>query len=216
LLISSWILIGIDFEVVGFQFEHKLAAGAAAEELFDVKVHLTTEQFNDMAGPLFAQRLLAAFSADIPQINQQPHQPTSNSGHVSRIDEVILRRVQPSMLPSESGGSGSLRGRWVGFHRDERARTMQVFLNDESEYVGGHLVYLLPTSGAHSRLVDIDSGISGDSHGESEDDETAAAGGLLCRVGRPLGGAVLHDSSVMHGVTRCSDGVRYSLFLLQH
>jgi hypothetical protein len=84
---------------------------------------------------------------------------------------------------------------------------MQVFLNDESEYVGGHLVYLL-NGHRHGGQIALEANDCSPDIGH--------AGGVLRRVGRPVGGAVLHDSTVVHGVTRCSEGVRYSLFLIRN
>lgn len=170
-----------------FQFESRLSECSPPDELFDIKLYLSPEQFSQITGPELLSRLLSAFSTTIPLQQQPDAEDQPHHWH-----EIILRRVQTSLLPpaaTDNLTDSALPGRWVSFHRDQKTRTMQVFLNEESQYEGGHLVYLINSSDNNH---------------------------VLCRVGRPVGGAVLHDSSVVHGVTRCSSGVRYSLFLIEN
>jgi len=58
-----------------------------------------------------------------------------NSGH--RYDEILIRRCQAH-------------GKFINFHTDHSFRTMQVSINSDSEYEGGHLMYLSRGS-AHFR-----------------------------------------------------------------
>ncbi len=45
-----------------------------------------------------------------------------------RVDEIVVRRCQAH-------------GKLINFHTDVSLRTMQVSLNDDSEYVGGRLMF---------------------------------------------------------------------------
>ena len=79
----------------------------------------------------------------------------------------------------------SAAGQCIPWHCDNVAVhkvSVQIALNDDSEYEGGRVVFL-------SKL-----------------------GALIPK--RAAGTATVHDSTVVHGVTRMGEGVRYSLFLL--
>lgn len=210
---KSTAVIASEFFVRVLQFALRLETGGAANDLFDFKLVMMPAYFAKLVGHDLNQRLQSAFTIPIPL--QQSSRAGDDRSSETRLDsqtecvwtEVILRRVQTSLLSSSSssesasGNSHGAPSRWIPFHSDEKARTMQVFLNDESEYSGGHVVYLL--NNPPSIL------------GSSERHSETCGPGVLYRVGRPAGGAVLHDWTVMHGVTRCSGGMRYSLFLVQ-
>jgi hypothetical protein len=76
----------------------------------------------------------------------------------------------------------------IKFHTDESYKTLQVPLNNESEYEGGKLVYITTGRGNAATL-----------HFPK----------------RPAGSFTLHGNDIAHGVTRLVAGVRYGLFLLQ-
>ena len=54
----------------------------------------------------------------------------------SDYDEIVIRRCQAH-------------GKLIKFHTDVNQKTLQVSLNDDSEYVGGRLVFL-NSSGIHT------------------------------------------------------------------
>ena len=49
--------------------------------------------------------------------------------HGHRYDEILIRRCQAT-------------GKFINFHTDHSARTMQVSINSDQEYEGGQLMYL--------------------------------------------------------------------------
>ena len=82
-------------------------------------------------------------------------------------------------------------GKHINFHVDYSYKTMNVALNDESEYEGGRLVYVMK--------------------GESDDE-------VLCLHSPPkrkVGSVLIHGGGIVHGVSKLLSGVRYGLFLLQ-
>jgi len=76
-------------------------------------------------------------------------------------------------------------GQCINFHLDYSKQTMQISLNFEEEYIGGKVVYA-----------------------------TTTMEGLLIPNRLP-GSAVIHDNSIVHGVTTLHSGYRYSLFFLK-
>ena len=85
-------------------------------------------------------------------------------------DAIAVRRTQAT-------------GRWIGFHCDANARTLQVPLSDDGDCVGGRLLF------------------------------ASEARGALEPVPRRAGVALAHDGGEPHGVTALVSGTRYGLFL---
>ena len=92
-------------------------------------------------------------------------------------DALVLRRTQAT-------------GRWIGFHTDNAARTVQVPLTgcggaeDDGGAVGGHLLFV-------------------------------SADGTLVAPGRTPGALLVHDGDAVHGVTALVAGVRRSFYALR-
>jgi hypothetical protein len=85
-------------------------------------------------------------------------------------DAIAVRRTQAM-------------GRWISFHCDANARTLQVPLSDDGDCVGGRLLF------------------------------AREASGVLEAVPRRAGVALAHDGGEPHGVTALMSGTRYGLFL---
>ncbi len=92
-------------------------------------------------------------------------------------DALVLRRTQAT-------------GRWIGFHTDNAARTVQVPLTgcsgaeEDCGAVGGHLLF-------------------------------ASADGTLAAPARTPGSLLVHDGDAVHGVTALVAGVRRSFYALR-
>jgi hypothetical protein len=85
--------------------------------------------------------------------------------------DIILRRVENQE-------------QLINFHTDHSMLTMQVVLNDKSQYEGCDLVFV--TSAGFQKPI------------------------------RNAGSATIHDNTILHGVTKMTYGVRYSLFFLRY
>jgi hypothetical protein len=104
------------------------------------------------------------------------------------ITEMILRRVVAH-------------GQGIPKHLDHAKFTMQVALNSPDEYDGCRLFFLLPSSSLPS---------STETTTVKEDDD------FVCIPERPIGSYTIHDNTIIHGVSRMTRGIRYSLFFLSH
>ena len=83
----------------------------------DFKLELSRAQLEDLVGRSAVARLAARFEEGWDGASEPP------------FNGIKLRRTE------------AVRGRCIDFHRDVSLRTMQLPLNDESEYQGGRLVY---------------------------------------------------------------------------
>lgn len=108
--------------------------------------------------------------AQLKEFDEQTYKAVN--GRLFKYNTVILRKVV--------GGNN----KFIDWHTDVTAsKTMQIFLNDHTEYEGGDTAYVLKD-------------------------------GFVSIPRRIVGRAIVHDSNVMHGVTKIVKGNRYSLFFL--
>lgn len=88
---------------------------------------------------------------------------------------------------------------------------MQIALNDDSEYHGGCLVFVAPTS--CSRTAGSRTPFSTEEKELELEEVTEKTGFVVPR--RAAGSATVHTHSCVHGVTALTAGVRYGLFLCE-
>ena len=98
---------------------HGTGSGAVAEA-DDVKIDLCRAELERIVGTAAVARMAARFA--------QP------------FNEVKLRRTESVAMAATGGG----RGQCIAFHLDRSERTMQVPLNEPTDYEGGRLVFALP------------------------------------------------------------------------
>ena len=84
--------------------------------------------------------------------------------------DILIRRCQAH-------------GKHINFHIGNSHKTLQLSLNNDSEYKGGKLIYL-------------------------------SQGNIEIPI-RMAGTINIHDNTIVHGVSRLLDGVRYGLFFLK-
>ena len=100
---------------------HGTGSGAVAEA-DDVKIDLCRAGLERIVGTAAVARMAARFA--------QP------------FNEVKLRRTESVAMAATGGGGRG--GQCIAFHLDRSERTMQVPLNEPTDYEGGRLVFALP------------------------------------------------------------------------